>query len=318
LKKTLVTLLLFALVLSSFSVLYLTQTVKAQTTQATILSYSWYVAPSDTILAEYSGDLIVVGEVQNTGTTDLGYIYIVASAYNSTGEVQASSEAKVFGLTLAAGAKAPFYLDLPPESSPTYDQSWVSNVTAVSVNVVSVLAPSTTAATDVRVPSDALSGTDNSGNYTVTGTVLNAGSNAVSDVVLYGTFYNSTGGVVAVGYMSLGASLQPAATAAFTMTPLDISAGMSSQIATFAVVAVGVPQSVTPTPTPPPTSAPTVVPTATVTPSPQPTQSTGSPQTNLIIYVAIIVVGIVIAVGLVLVLLKGNKSKNLPLPPPPA
>ena len=42
--------------------------VKAQTSEAQVLSYSWYVAPADTNQAEYVGDLVAVGEVQNVGS----------------------------------------------------------------------------------------------------------------------------------------------------------------------------------------------------------------------------------------------------------
>ena len=47
-----------ALVLAAFSVLS-TQSVKAATSEANVLSYSWYVAPSNTVLASAPGDLII-------------------------------------------------------------------------------------------------------------------------------------------------------------------------------------------------------------------------------------------------------------------
>jgi hypothetical protein len=317
LKKILTSIILFALILSSFCLLYSTQNVKAQTTQVTILSYSSYIAPANSLLAESTGDLIVVGEVQNTGTTTLGIIYVTGNAYNSTGQVLAQSESKVFGINLAAGAKSSFYMDFPPESSPTYDLSWVPNVTSLTVNVLNALQPTTTLTTDVEVPSDNLQSVNDAGNYTVTGTALNAGFDPVSDVVLYASFYNSTGGVIAIGYMDLGASLQPAGSIAFTLTPVDDTATLSSQIVSYAVSGLGVPTTATATPSPTPTTAPTTLPTSTATPSTQPTQPPAPSQSNLLIY-GIIVVGLVIAVALVLFILKGHKHKDLPPPPPPA
>jgi hypothetical protein len=259
----------------------------------------------------------MVGEVQNTGTTTLGTIIVTGNAYNSTGQVLAQSESEVFGINLAAGAKSSFYMDFPPESSPTYDLSWVPNVTSLTVNVYSAKPPTTTLTTDVEVPSDNLQSVNDAGNYTVTGTALNAGFDPVSDVVLYASFYNSTGGVIAIGYMDLGASLQPAGSVAFTLTPVDDTATLSSQIVSYAVSALGVPTTATATPSPVPTTAPTTLPTSTATPSTQPTQPPAPSQSNLLIY-GIIVVGLVIAVALVLFILKGHKHKDLPPPPPPA
>jgi hypothetical protein len=258
----------------------------------------------------------VVGEVQNTGTTTLGAIYVAGSAYDSTGQVLAQSESKVFGLNLAAGAKSPFYMDFPPESSPAYDLSWVSNVTSLAVNIYSVLPNSTSLNTDVVVPADNLQVVNsNAGNYTITGTALNAGSDPVSDVVLFASFYNSTGGVVGIGYLDLGASLQPAGSVTFTLTPVDDTA-ITSQIVSYSVSALGLPVTATATPTPAPTIAPTALPTSTATPIP--TQPPASSQSNLITYIAIIVVGLVVAVALVLLILKDRKNKDLPPPPSPA
>jgi hypothetical protein len=253
----------------------------------------------------------VVGEVQNTGTTTLGTIYVTGNAYNSTGQVLAQSESEVFSINLAAGAKSSFYMDFPPESSPTYDLSWVPNVTSLTVNVYSALPPTTTLTTDVEVPSDNLQGVNDAGNYTVTGTALNAGFDPVIDVVLYASFYNSTGGVIVIGYMDLGTSLQPAGSVAFTLTPVDDTVALSSQIASYAVSALGVPTTATATPSP----APTTLPTSTATPSTQPTQPPAPSQSNLLIY-GIIVVGLVIAVALVLFILKEHKHRFASASPP--
>ncbi len=316
-KKILATLIVFALILSSFSLLNSDLNVKAQTAETAVLSYNWYIAPANTVLAEYQGDLVVVGEVQNTGTTTLGAIYVAGYAYNSTGQIVAQSEGKVFGITLAAKAKSPFYIDFAPEtSSPSLDLSWVANVTSVTVTVLTAQQPTSNVSTDVVV-SSALQGADNAGDYTVTGSVLNVGSNPVSDVVLYGTFYNSTGGVIAIGYMDLGTQLQPSGSAAFTMTPMDNTGALSSQIASFNVTALGVPVAEAGS-TPVPTAVPTNLPTATATPTAHPTQPPFQLSSSMIIFAAIIVVVLVAVVILVLFLLKGRKTKDLPPPPPPA
>ena len=321
-KKILATLIVFALILSSFSLLNSALNVKAQTVETAVLSYNWYIAPANTVLAEYQGDLVVVGEVQNTGTTVLGSIYVVGSAYNSTGQIIAQSEGRAFGITLAVGAKAPFYMDFAPETStPSLDLSWVPNVTSVTVTVLTAQEPTNTVSTDVVVSSDTLHGIDNAGVYTVTGSVLNVGSNPVSDVVLYGTFYNSTGGVIAIGYMDLGTSLQPSGSTTFTMTPMDNTAALTSQIASFNVTSLGVPVAEA-TSTPIPTAAPTTQPTSSPSSSPTPTQNSGTMGSiaTYAIVIAVVVI-IVLIVGLMFLRRRGSSQKveaqTLPQPPPP-
>ena len=77
---------------------------------AKILSYSWYVAPATSTQAQYIGDLIVVGEVQNVGTNTLGSVIVAGSAYNSTGGLLASSETAVYDYYLFPGPKSSFLL----------------------------------------------------------------------------------------------------------------------------------------------------------------------------------------------------------------
>ena len=83
-KKIITAVILAVLILAAFNMLS-APSVKAQTSEAKILSYSWYVAPADTVLAEYIGDLVAVGEVQNVGSNIIGYVVVTGVAYNSTG-----------------------------------------------------------------------------------------------------------------------------------------------------------------------------------------------------------------------------------------
>jgi hypothetical protein len=69
-KKIAISIIICSLVLSMFSVLMFSS-VRANISEAKVVSYSWYIAPSDTV-AYSPGDLIVVGEVQNIGSSNLG------------------------------------------------------------------------------------------------------------------------------------------------------------------------------------------------------------------------------------------------------
>ena len=93
LKKLLTTVILVTLVLSAFAALS-TPRVGASAGDVAILSYSWHTA-LNTVLAEYSGDLAAVGEVQNTGTTTIGSVFIYGVAYNATGQALCTANAPV-------------------------------------------------------------------------------------------------------------------------------------------------------------------------------------------------------------------------------
>src|SRR6202142_2263842 len=94
LKKILAFAIIFVLALISLNVLLLPQA-KAQTSEARIVSYTWYIAPSTTTSAEYIDDPIAVGEVQNTGSTIIGQIWVVGQALDSNGTILASTEARI-------------------------------------------------------------------------------------------------------------------------------------------------------------------------------------------------------------------------------
>ena len=83
-KKIITAVIVVVLILAAFNILSAPR-VKAQTSECKVLSYSWYVAPADTTQAEYIGDLIAVGEVQNVGSNVLGYVIVNGLAYNSSG-----------------------------------------------------------------------------------------------------------------------------------------------------------------------------------------------------------------------------------------
>jgi hypothetical protein len=310
LKKAIVVVILAALTLAAFSML-LGPSVRADTSEAQVLSYNWYVAPSSTDLAEYSGDLVAVGEVQNVGSNVLGQVVVEGYAYNSTGGLLAANEAPVFLNDLLPGQKAPFYIDFPPEDSITQDQSWVPYVSNVTVIVTYVTDANATQYSGLTSTGTSASNVD--GTYTVTGTVQNTGDETTGNVWVVTTFYGASGSVVGLNYTNyLSSSLAPGESVPFTATPTDNTAQLSSEIANYSLLTQSSPTgSPSGSPSPLPSSSSSASPTSSPTGSPVSVQSSGS---SGLIYGVIGVVVIVVVAVLALVFLR--KRRNLPPPPP--
>jgi len=313
LKKIITALILVALILATFSMLP-APSVRADASEVQVLSYSWYVAPVNTVQALYIGDLVAVGEVQNVGSNVIGYLYVTGIANNSTGSV-ASAESRAFGINLAPGQKAPFYLDFTPQNSVTQDQSWVSSVTNVTVSVGYVSDTSETPYSGLVIPTGAVTSyLDSTGTFTVTGTVQNTGDETTGNVWVVTTFYNASGTVLGLNYTNfLSNSLAPGNSVRFTATPTDNTAQLSSEIANYSVLVQSSPLTVIATPTPSPSPSPT----PTATSSTQPTQSPAPVSSGLIYAVVGAIVVVVVVLAALLLLRKRHKNAQFEPPPPP-
>ncbi len=270
-KKTIVVVILAALTLAAFSMLW-APSVRANTSEAKVLSYSWHVAPADTVTAEYVGDLVAVGEIQNVGLNVIGYVDVDGFAYNSKGQLLDSATGVVYGNSLLPGQKAPFYLDFTAQSSTSQDLSWVSSVSTVTVSVSSVEDTTATQYSGLTIPNPGgnTSYIDSNGTYTVYGTLVNNGSQAAVDPWVVATFYNAAGTVIGLNYTNyLTDSLAPGETVRFFATPTDNTAQLSSEIASYSLLIQSEPltTSTSPTPTPTSTSIPTSTPTPTLSPT---------------------------------------------------
>ena len=319
-KKILAALVLVILIVSSLSLLSMPR-VKADSSEAQILSYSWYVAPATTTLAQYVGDLIVVGEVQNVGTNTITNVVVDADASNATGDYVGSAEFTVYANSLSPGQKAPFYLDFTPDETTTdlsnFDQNWASYVTNVTARVVNVIDSNQTQYSGLAVQSGSVSVLNNTDPYTVTGTVQNTGNQATGPVWVVTTFYNASGTVVAFNYTDfISESLLPGNSAMFTATPVDDTAQLSSSITNYSF-SIQAEQLPTATPTPP-------ISTATIQPSNSPTgsgQPSSSPSlgifSSLLTDAAIMAAVIVIIILVAFMLLRRRRNADFDLPPPP-
>ena len=309
-KKKLAFVILVVLALASFNILSLPHA-RAQTATAQVVTYSWYTAPSTTTTAEYINDLVAVGEVQNTGSTTIGSVWVIGQAYDSNGTFLASTEAQAMEANLSPNQKAPFYLDFIPENSVTQDQSWVSNAANITVLVATIT--NATSSPYAGVVASGLNAVNNGGTYTVTGTIQNTGSQSVGDIAAIATFYNANNTVVAVSFTDLGVGLVQGQSTTFSVTPWDNTGTLSGEIASYAVQVQSTP--VAPIATSEPTAAPTTQPTY----STNPTQNTGETSPTAIYELVIALVVVVIAVVAVLVLFrKRGKSRRIEAPAPTA
>jgi len=288
-----------------------------------ILDYSYY---TDSL-----GLIVVVGEVQNQGSNTVTSVIVTGSIVSRDGTEQSSSYT-IIGIPpaevtyLNSQQKAPFYMDFyPPQNSP--DGTWNSiDIASVNLQVAQANATANYQYSDLTITgkqSSIGSTTDDKGVFWVNGNIQNTGSQTASNITVFGTFYNSTGATVAVGYGNTVASLSPSGSASFKLGAFDLNqtgipaskkiTDYSLLINVQAPILQGTAPVIVPTASPGPITNPS--PTATSTnssPTATATQSgsvsTGSQETPTWIYAVIIVIAIV-AVAAGLLVLSKRKSK---------
>ncbi len=330
-KKTAV----FTLVMVCIACLSLTLIPKGygQSDNIKVLSYSWYTGPatSPTPNAYYQGDFIVVGEIQNQGTTIADHVTLRGIVYLTNGTGVAESLTTAFVEEMLPQQKAPFYMDFTPDSSLTGDLSWATNVGYVGFQTY---VDNTTATSQYRGPRVASNSSfidPTSGVYNVTGTVQNTGNETTGDTWLVATFYNATGTVIGVSYTGfLAHSLDPFSYAFFSVSPFDGTSQINDQIASYALLIQTRPPAATSSPSPSPTSSSSPLtsaspsePTSSPVPSgsaTEPTQPTSTPSGGTVsIPVSVIyaTIAAIVVVVVIVILLLIRKKPPLPPPPPP-
>jgi hypothetical protein len=259
-----------------------------------VLSYSYYV--------NTKGDFIVVGEVQNDGNSILESVTVNATAYDSSGDGIAGSNAPAYVSDFLPQQKAPFYIDLGQSSVAGDD--WGSTVTSVDFTVYNTISTKDVqygvaynGNNETLIPTVNFNGTVD-GPYDVIGFVSNIGNQTADAITVVGTYYNSAGTVVAVGYVPLTGSLPPYNATTFTLSEFDASASLVAQIANYSLL----------------------VQTSTLQSSNSNLPTSGSsntlPSTDYYAIVALAVVAIILIVVVLLVLRKRQAASASPLPPP--
>ena len=282
--------LYFFVALTVLSVaLSLVPNVRSAPADIKIVSYSWYI--------DLVGMVEAVGEVQNTGTNIIDKVHLGGTVTTNSG-TQVDSSTLVYVNNLLPGQKAPFNMQFYIQgiSVQTMQQPIILGVT--NVNLIVLKADTTTGHQypDLKITTQTHSigtTTDDKGVYWVSGTLQNTGSQTAQNVRILGTFYNSSGNVVAVGGYTidpLTASLSPSATINFKFGAYDVNQSEVSEvlseykissysllIQTEGPILQGTAPTVTPYPTTNPTSpSDTTSPTSTA-PSDTQTPDSGNP-----------------------------------------
>lgn len=299
--------------------------VSAQTSEVKILSYSYYI--------DELGILDVVGEVQNVGPNTITEIALAGSVYSHG--VDLDDSGCTVGIEqypveyLAPGQKAPFYMQFYEPSNPNYPyETWYSLTSAnVILSVTHANATNSYQYPDLNVISSAASlGTNPSGSnadlgvYWVNGIVQNTGAQTAQNVTVLGTFYNSTGNVVAVGFSNSIGSLAPSATSTFKLGAFDVNqtnviesekiTSYSLLINALSPVLQGTPPATTPYPTSEASSAPTGTSSTTGSSSSSGTASNKSTSFLSSTVIAVIAVVVVLAAVGALVAVRMRKPKE--------
>ncbi|MFB3889658.1 MAG: hypothetical protein ACE14S_09225 [Candidatus Bathyarchaeia archaeon] len=303
-----------AFLFSAFSPIGLSQA-QSSGGDVKVVSYSWYIS-------DFTGNLIVVGEVQNTGTATLGNVVTrPAVIYTSDNQPQGTQTyALIYATGLLPGKTAPFYMEYTAETSLSGNMSWV----ALGVDHIDFSFYTET--TDTQ-PYDGLQimgsqSSTASGNFTVTGVVVNRGTMYPENVWVVGAFYDASGKVIAVGYSNYLSPhyLPPNEAAPFVFVPSDPTPAMTSQIANFnlEVLSSGVVATPpTPSPSAPTTGTPSAPASESAGPSASASQGDGSgsepsvtiPMSLVYALVAAVVV-VVVIVALAVVLRRGRKTES--------
>ena len=278
-RKAVYLLFLLTMLLTSA---YLVPNALSQPENVKIVSYSYYI--------DSLGYLTVVGEVENTGTSIINLVVIAGLVTTADGS-QLESSTQVWVRNLIPQQKAPFYMEFFSQDSVTW-----SEISDLKLQVIMAEPTTNYLYPDLQVTANqAIIGTssEDKGVYWVTGTIQNIGTEVARNVRVIGTFYNSSGAVVAVGgYTSetVTTQLSPQATVDFKFGAFDMNQSIVPQeykISTYSLllqvdepILQGTAPQITPT-TPPNT---------TITNPPESTNS--APEWAYIVVIAIVIAAI--------------------------
>jgi hypothetical protein len=316
-KKIIAIIIITALILAAFTMLSAPNVKADSTSEVNVVSYSWYLAPANTELAANAGDLIIIGEIQNVGSSTISNITVQGTAFSSSGQSLAITTAPAFVYDMLPGEKAPFYIDLTPQDSLTQDTTWISSASSVLVSVTQVVDTTASQYSELSIPQGAITHilADNN-TFTIVGYLSNNGTIAAQNIWLVTTFYNSAGKVIGLNFTNYltPAILLPNQSTSFLITPADNTVQLSNEIANYTLM---IDSNTTGSGHPPiyylisgfvsPSTTPTSSPTKS------PTTQTGQLSTTSIIAIVVVVAVVAVVVALLLV----RRRRNVPPPPPP-
>jgi len=175
-----------------------------------VLSYNWYID-------SYSF-FVVVGEVQNVGSSVIDSVILTEKVYAPDGTLLLAFSSQVFVKYLLPQQKAPFYIDVYSDALTSLELG-IDRIDFI-INQANVTDSYQYPNLEVKDPSGIVTA---EGVYWASGTVQNTGDQTARDIQMFGTFYNASGSVVAVGYSDIlsPASLGPSGTASFKVGAFD-------------------------------------------------------------------------------------------------
>lgn len=299
-KKTLTCLLIILVVASSLTLTF-APNVSSQTPNVQILdNYTFY---QDSI-----GYLVVIGEIQNTGSSVVANISIAGSI--ATDQVTAQGSGVVYANYLLPGQKAPFYMEFYPQGSGS--ALW-SSVTKQDIQIAVYKAEQSSQYPyqDVQITSSDATPKAN-GEYWVTAELKNNGIQTAKNVIVVATFFNSEGLPIATGYIDpVVASLEVGATKTINVPAWDLNQTVvttDKKIVAYALqVEVQSPMQ-TDGNIPILSNNPTPIPAGTTAVSIE-SQTNGLDQTTTIILVVIITAALV-AVATILLIKRRKSAQN--------
>jgi hypothetical protein len=224
-KKNIIYLFIALTLVSLFLTLMPHVSAQTEDTNIKVLNYSYHI--------EYSqGILVVVGEVQNTGSSTLWLdkVLVSGSVYTADGINHGDSSGRIYAVYLVPQQKMPFEINFnAPKNSP--DGTWLSlDISRIDFKITQAAAVSTYPYPDVKIISQSSTidtTTLASGTYWVSGKVQNTGSQTAQSIFVVATFYNSSGSTVAFGYtdpLNLPSkSLTPSNTTSFKLGAFDLN-----------------------------------------------------------------------------------------------
>ena len=278
--------------------------VTSQPENIKVVSYNWYI--------DSLGFFVVVGEIQNIGSSTVDTVGIGGTVYTVDGTAQADSYTQAYVKYLIPQQKAVFYMEFSPTNDAT-GETWIfSGIDRVDFTIVQAEKTSSYQYPDLTVKASSAtigSSADDKGVYWVSGTVQNIGNQTAKSIRVIGTFYNASNTVVAMGYTDplTPTSLNPSGTASFKLGAFDLNqtevpsnlkiASYSLLIQTEEPVFSGTP--------PPPSNTTQTPPIDNSEPSTDPSDSNPSPWST---YAIVAIVAILGLIGTAIVLKKRNSQ----------
>jgi hypothetical protein len=182
-----------------------------------VLSYSWYVSNLNTF--------VVVGEVQNIGPSNIEYIALSGTVNSLEDEDQAWATCVAYSNEILPQQKVPFVMYFFSENSHSRAFSWdLGDLNNVEFSVIV-----SNETENYQYPCleivNASSKIETDGNFTVTGNVVNTGTESSGKLWVVASFYNSTGDIIATGFSDY-------------LSPESLPAGESTEFTVNSVDAV--------------------------------------------------------------------------------